>query len=281
MSELGNLVFNFINNISGISDNLATALTFLIVTTAWIIVGIIIISVVKYVLKKLFKIRKGDNRTLTIGKLINSITKYTVSFIILLIILSELGVDIAPLIASAGVLGLAIGFGAQSIVKDFISGFFIIFENSFNVGDVVQINGFKGQVTILGLRTTRLLNWKGEVKIITNGDINEIINFSKSFSVAVVEFSVSYDSDLEEVKNIIIPFLDKLSDKYSQIIEKPSFSGVTSLGDSGIVLRITSKTISNNHYQLERDIRKEVVELLKLNNIEIPFPQIVVHNNEN
>ncbi|MFK5883981.1 MAG: mechanosensitive ion channel family protein [Candidatus Izemoplasma sp.] len=281
MEDLGTMINDLILKINGISDQIATLITASIVILLWIFIGYIIIFVMKHSLKKVFKIRPNDKRTLTIGKLINSITKYVVSFVISLIILTELGIDITPLLASAGVLGLAIGFGAQSIVKDFISGFFIIFENSFNVGDTIEISGFKGEVIEMGLRTTRILNWRGEIKILTNGSIRDIINYSKSFSVAVVSFGVSYDTNIDKLKLLLVPFLDEIKRNNANIIETPSFSGVTGLEDSSIMLRITAKTNSNTHYQIERDIRKKVVELLKFNNIEIPFPQIVIHNNEN
>ena len=181
-------------------------------------------------------------------------------------------------IASAGVIGLAIGFGAQEIVKDFISGFFIIFEESFNVGDVIEADGFKGNVLELGLRITKIRNWRGEVKIIRNGQMDSIINYSKGDSIAVINFGVSYNTDLVKFPKLINKFIGSIDGKYDMVIEKPKYLGITELADSSINMRIIAKTVESQHFQIERDIRNDLVIFCVDNNIEIPFPQLVVHN---
>ena len=195
-----------------------------------------------------------------------------------MIIFSELEIDVTAFIASAGVLGLAIGFGAQSIVKDFISGFFIIFEESFNVGDVIEIDSFKGTVLDLGFRTTKLKDWKGDIKIVRNGDINSLINFSKAESTAIIDFGVSYNTDLNVFKVKMEVFIESIKGKYIVVIEPPKFVGITQLDDSSINMRIIAKTNPNQQYQVERDIRGDLVLFFKENDIEIPFPQLVIHN---
>jgi moderate conductance mechanosensitive channel len=244
----------------------------------WIILGIVFVRVTKRSLRSFFKIRKNDRRTVTIGKLINSITKVTVWFIILIIILSELGVDVAPFLASAGILGLAVGFGAQSIVKDVIAGLFFILEHAYYVDDVVEINGFLGTIVHMGLRSTSLVNWTGQVKIISNGDIKDLINYSKADSIAIVDFGVHYKTDLKNLSSLMPLFLEEVEKKYDKIVETPNFLGVTELADSSINLRIIAKTVSNEQHQIERNIRADLIDFLNKNNIEIPFPQVVVHN---
>ena len=226
----------------------------------------------------MFKIKERGPRALTIGKLASSISKYVIWFIISMIILSELEIDVTPFIASAGVIGLAIGFGAQEIVKDFISGFFIIFEESFNVGDVIEVDGFKGNVLELGLRITKIRNWRGEIKIIRNGQMDSIINHSKEDSIAVINFGVSYNTDLVKFPKLINKFIASIDGKYDMIIEKPKYLGITELADSSINMRIIAKTVVSEHFQIERDIRNDLVVFCVDNNIEIPFPQLVVHN---
>ena len=262
----------------GLSSDLSSIVVSFILIAIWILIGILSIIIVRQILFKLFKIKERGARALTVGKLTSSISKYVIWFIISMIILTELGIDVTPIIASAGVLGLAIGLGAQAIVKDFISGFFIIFEESFNVGDVIQVDGFKGNVLELGLRTTKIKNWRGEIKIIRNGNIDSIINFSKADSIAVINFGVSYNTDLVILPKLMNNFVKSIDGKYDAIIEKPEYLGVTELADSSINMRIIAKTISNKHYQVERDIRAELVVFCTKNNIEIPFPQLVVHN---
>jgi len=249
-----------------------------VVVILWIIIGLISINVVREILFKVFKIRDRGPRSLTIGKLISSISKYAIWFVVTMIIFSELEIDVTAFIASAGVLGLAIGFGAQLIVKDFISGFFIIFEESFNVGDVIEIDSFKGTVLDLGFRTTKLKDWKGDIKIVRNGDINSLINFSKAESTAIIDFGVSYNTDLNVFKVKMEVFIESIKGKYIVVIEPPKFVGITQLDDSSINMRIIAKTNPNQQYQVERDIRGDLVLFFKENDIEIPFPQLVIHN---
>jgi len=199
-------------------------------------------------------------------------------FIIVIISLTELSIDITPFIASAGVIGLAIGFGAQEIVKDFITGFFLIFDQSFDVGDIIEVDGFKGTVLELGLRVTRIQNWKGEIKIINNGDIQTLINYSKADSIALVDFGVAYDTDLLKLQELMEPLLDEIKQSYENITERPVFMGVTEFASSSINLRIMAKTKPMQHFGIERGIRKDIVVYFNKHNVEIPFPQIVVHN---
>lgn len=259
----------------------ANIIVIAIAVLVWIVIGIVLQLVIKHVLFKVLKLKRKGPRAVTIGKLTSSVSKYFIWFVIGMVILGEMNVDVTPFIASAGVIGLAIGFGAQEIVKDFISGFFIIFEESFNVDDVVEIDGFKGKVLSLGLRTTRLMNWKDEVKILNNGDIRSVINFSKADSIAIITFGVSYDTDLLKLQELMSVFVQNTYLKYDAIIETPSFSGITELADSSINMRLIAKTETLQHFQVERDIRRDLVVYFNENNIEIPFPQLVVHNEKN
>ena len=277
MEAFKNLLLNLLQDI-GLSLEFSDVIINLVMIIVWIVIGLISIVIVRQILYKVFKIKDRGARSLTVGKLVSSISKYLIWFIIFMIILSELNVDITAFIASAGVLGLAIGFGAQSVVKDFISGFFIIFEESFNVGDVIEIDNFKGTVLDLGFRTTKVKDWKGDIKIVRNGDINSMINFSKAESTAVVNFGVSYKTDLNDFKEKMEIFIESITGKYPVVIEPPRFLGVTGLADSSINMRVIAKTFANQHYQVERDIRSDLVLFFRKNDIEIPFPQIVVHN---
>jgi small conductance mechanosensitive channel len=244
----------------------------------WLIIAFIVNRISKAVIFKTLRVEKKGARALTIAKLLNSIVKYIVWFIVIMVILSSLGVDLTPFIASAGVVGLAIGFGAQEIVRDFISGFFIIFDGEFEVGEVIEVDGFKGTVLTVELRTTVIENWMGQRKIINNGNIQNIINFSRSNSLAIIDFGVAYDTDLMKMTEIMPAFLEHAMSKYEVIIEQPSFLGVTELADSSINMRIIAKTKTMQHFQVERDLRRDLVLYLNQHDIEIPFPQVVVHN---
>jgi small conductance mechanosensitive channel len=267
----------------GISEDSTNAeLVRLIVAAAniiiWVLIAFIVNRISKAVIYKVLRVEKKGARALTIAKLLNSVVKYVIWFVVIMVILSSLGVDLTPFIASAGVVGLAVGFGAQEIVKDFISGFFIIFDGEFEVGEVIEVDGFKGTVLTIGLRTTVIENWMGQRKIINNGAIEKIVNFSRNNSLAIVDFGVAYETDLLKLSDIMPAFLEQIKDKYEVITEMPSFLGVIELADSSINMRIIAKTETLKHFQVERDIRKDIVLYFREHDIEIPFPQVVVHN---
>ncbi len=259
---------------------IANIIVIVITIVLWILIGVIAQIIIKHLLYKVLKLKSKGPRAITIGKLTSNISKYFIWFIIGMVVLGEMNIDVTPFIASAGVIGLAIGFGAQEIVKDFISGFFIIFEESFNVNDVVEVDGFKGNVLSLGLRTTRIQNWKGEIKILNNGDIKSVINYSMADSIAVVEFGVSYSTNLLELQELMGEFVQNTYVKYDDIVETPSFSGITELSDSSINMRLLAKTKTLKHFQIERDIRRDLVILFNENKIEIPFPHLVIQNEQ-
>lgn len=280
MNNFGETVLEYLTNPQGLDLNqaLAQIIVTAVMIVVWLIVGFVLMRAMRFVIRKSMRVDKNGPRALTVSKLLTSIARYVVWFIIILLILGELNVDITPIIASAGVIGLAVGFGAQEIVKDFISGFFILFEGSFNVGEIVEIDGFKGTVLSLGLRTTVIENWLGERKIINNGNIGSIINCSKNDSIAIIDFGVGYDTNLDTLNSLMVRFVEDMKAKYNVISETPQFLGVTELADSSINMRLIAKTETMQHFGVERGIRKDLVEMLLKNDIEIPFPQVVVHN---
>ena len=258
----------------------AGALVGLAVVVFFILLGILTNKVLSFSLKRFLKLKNTDPRGKTIGKLITNLIRVVVWFTIIIMILDEFGVQIAPILASAGVLGLAVGFGAQSMVKDFLAGFFFIVEDAYNEGDVVEINGFWGTVEKMGLRATHIKSWKGIVKIVTNGDITSLENHSKADNIAIVNVGVDYDTDLDQVESIMQPFMEELKNKYDMITDTPSYLGVTELADSSINIRVVAYTVPNTQFGIERKIRKDIVDLFRKNDIEIPFPQLVVHGNQ-
>lgn len=276
MTTLDTMITDLFNTF--MSASWANFFATVVIVIMWIAIGFVSVKLINGILRSLLKIGKKDKQTRTINKLLRSVVKFVVWFCVIMIILSNIGVNIAPILASAGIVGVAVGFGAQSIVKDFITGFFIVLEKTFSLDDVIEVNGFKGKVIAMSLRTTRIENWIGQVKIINNGDIKEVINFSEKNSIAVIDFGVAYGTDLLHLNKLMPAFLEGLKEKYEMILEVPQFLGVTNLAESSINLRIIAKTPANEHFQIERDIRLEIVEFFKKNNIEIPFPQLTIHN---
>ncbi|MFB6466492.1 mechanosensitive ion channel family protein [Cytobacillus sp. Hz8] len=244
----------------------------------------IIIKLGKMVIDNIFRVRShsplriSERREATLMKLLKSILTYGVYFIALVMILSVFGIDVKALLAGAGIVGLAVGFGAQSLVKDIITGFFIIFEDQFSVGDYIRIGNFEGVVEGIGLKTTKVKSWTGELHIIPNGNITEITNFSLNNSLAIVDVSVTYEGNFIQVENVLKEMLLGLEDKYEEIVSPPELLGIQSFGQSEIVLRIIAETLPMQHMYIARMLRKEVKLCLDAHGIEIPLPRLVMYS---
>ncbi|MFP4178034.1 MAG: mechanosensitive ion channel family protein [Acholeplasmataceae bacterium] len=217
-----------------------------------------------------------QRRKQTISRIAMSITKYVIWILTILLILSIWGINVVPALAGLGVIGLVIGLGAQGFIHDLISGFFIIFEQHFDVGDRIEVQGFKGDVIDLGLKTTRIKNWKGEVRILNNGDITSVTNFSRNPSLAVADFSIAYETDVRKAIEILNRELPKLREEHPEMLEDPYVPGVMGLGESGVDLSAFCKTENEQHYGTVQAMLLRIKEILDLNGIEIPFPQVVV-----
>ena len=194
----------------------------------------------------------------TLVKLLQNVLTYILFFIAAIMILSELHVNVTGLIAGAGIVGLAIGFGAQNLVKDIISGFFIFFEDQFAVGDEVQIGDFEGSVQEIGLRTTKILHWTGELYIIPNGSILNVTNYSVYNSIAIVDFSVDYSGGLHEVEMAIHHVLQGLQSKYKEIVSTPKLLGIEQLDGDNVIFRVTAETLPLEQKFIERQMRREL-----------------------
>jgi len=223
---------------------------------------------------------KNQKRKITILKVTISMIDYSLKIVLVLALLAIWGVNVVPALAGLGILGLVIGFGAQDLMKDFIAGFFIIFEKHFDVGDIVEINGFKGEVIDIGLKTTKVMNWKKDVKLFNNASVQNAINYSFTESIAIVEVGVSYKEDIERVIAVLNAELPKMRPNNPDIIEDPVCVGVIAFADSSINLRVVARTNSEKQYAIERNLRNEIKKVMDKNDIEIPFMQIVLHNNE-
>jgi moderate conductance mechanosensitive channel len=201
-----------------------------------------------------------QRRTNTIGRLIGNIITYTVNFITILLILMQFGFNLTPLLAGAGVLGLAIGFGAQSLVKDVITGFFIIFEDQFAIGDVIQTRNFKGTVEEIGLRVTRIKSATGEVYIIPNGAIQEVTNYSIYNSIAMIDIAVAYKDDPRNALELLKVMLKELYDGDTDMVKPPEVLGVEVIGQSEVVLRIQVECKANTQAAVTRAVKEEAVK---------------------
>ena len=256
---------------------------FLRIIAIFIVTGLLI-RLGKVAIHNIFKVRSlsplrtSDRREATMVKLLENILSYVVYFIAFMMLLSTLTIDVKALLAGAGIVGLAVGFGAQNLVRDIITGFFIIFEDQFSVGDYVRIGQFEGNVEEIGLRTTKIKNFSGELYIIPNGNIAEVTNFSLHNSMAIVDVSIAYEGDIERTERVILELLEDLPRRYEDFIKMPELLGVQSLGPSEVILRIVAETHPMRHWYVSRVIRKEVKMWLDEHGIEIPFPRLVMYS---
>ncbi|MFJ5624476.1 mechanosensitive ion channel family protein [Peribacillus loiseleuriae] len=233
----------------------------------------IAIKVGKSVISKFFlmransPIRVSERRDATLLRLLKNILTYTVNFITIIMILEAVSIEVKALLAGAGIIGLAIGFGAQSLVKDVIMGFFIIFEDQFSVGDQIKIKDYEGEVIEIGLRTTKIKSSIGQLFVIPNGSILEVTNFSILNSVAVVDLTLPYDGDIERAEKTISHMLESLPTKYEDIVKMPQVLGIQSLNPNDVVLRITAETVPMRHYFIGRVLRKEIKNCIDENHL--------------
>ncbi|MEW4286021.1 mechanosensitive ion channel family protein [Priestia koreensis] len=249
-----------------------------------IILASVCIKVGKSALQKIFEMRSksplriSERRETTLIRLLHNVLSYIVYFVALMMILEALGIKVQALLAGAGIVGLAVGFGAQNLVRDIITGFFIIFEDQFSVGDYVRITNFEGTVEEIGLRTTKIKSWTGELHILPNGSINEVTNFSLHNSTAFVDVNISYDEDIERAEQIIKDLLVELPDKYEDMVKPPELLGIQSFGPSEVVMRVVSEVKPMRHFYMAREIRKEIKMRLDEHGIEIPIPRMAMYN---
>jgi small conductance mechanosensitive channel len=200
-------------------------------------------------------------RTLTMGSLLRSMVTFFVVLITILTILSTVGIDLGPVLATAGVGGVALGFGAQSLVKDFLSGIFMILEDQYGVGDVVDTGEAIGTVEEVSLRVTRLRDGQGVVWYIRNGEIVRIGNKSQGWSTALVDIPVAYSENLDKVIPLIrtvVHELDQSPDWADKLLEEPQVVGVESMTGSVVTIRVVAKTAPEQQYGVSREIRERV-----------------------
>jgi len=241
-------------------------------------------------LKKLLLLKtvhSSDEPDLEMEKRLNTlmgIVRKGVSIIIwaifIMILLRKINVDIAPILAGAGIIGLAVGFGSQELVRDLISGFFILLENQIRTGDVAIINGTGGLVEKIELRTITLRDLSGVVHIFQNGKINTISNMTKDWSAMVFDIGVAYKEDLTQVMKLMKQVADdmlKEEEYQSKILEPMEIFGLDSFGDSALIVKGRIKTTPNNQWVIGREYRKRLKEVFDQNRIEIPFPHQTIY----
>jgi small-conductance mechanosensitive channel len=222
-------------------------------------------------------------RARTMGSLLNSIVSGVIFTVVTIMAVSELGYDVAPIIAGAGIVGVALGFGSQTLVKDFLSGIFMIFEDQYGVGDVVDLGEASGTIEAVSLRVTRLRDVDGTVWYVRNGEILRVGNMSQNWARTVLDIPVDYSEDLTRVRSVLKEVAHGLweDEEYKNvIIEEPEVWGVQSLEPDSVVVRVTLKTAPMEQWNVAREMRERVKARFDHEGIEIPRPQRVVYQRQ-
>lgn len=252
--------------------NLTTIINVLFVVAIMMLISNIIVAVLE-----LFRNKKG--RTGTLATVFISLVKYAAVLVTVCWVLKIIGVNVSTIFASVGILALILGFGAESLVADIVTGVFILFENQYNVGDIIEVDGFRGRVKEIGIRTISIEDAGSNIKIINNSDLKNIVNRSNQQSVAVCDVGIAYDLDLEELEKKIAPMLTDIKNRHSDVfIGRVEYAGVEALADSSVVLRFIADVKEENFFAGRRLLNKEIKIAFDKAGITIPYPQVDVHN---
>ena len=232
-------------------------------------------TIIKFILLSIGK--KGD-RARTVTELLISTVRYLAVIAALVWGLSILGVNTTAVLAGIGIIGLIIGFGAQSLIEDIITGAFIIFENQYSVGDIIILDDFRGTVRSIGVRTTVIEDAGGNLKVVNNSDIRNFQNRSRNNSVALCLVSVAYSTDLRKLEALLKEALPKLKEEHPDLyLTAPRYLGVDALADSGVNLKFAVDVTEQNVFGAQRMLARDLKILFDEKGVEIPFPQVVVH----
>lgn len=219
--------------------------------------------------------RLREQRSRTLASLLGNVAAITIFIVVVLTILDTLLDNIAPILASFGILGLAFSFGAQSLVKDIISGTFMLIEGQFGIGDVVRVSDVSGMVEKITLRTTVLRDVEGVVHIIPNGEITRVSNLTKAWSRAVLHIGVAYKEDVDHVMDVLRDLLREFHadpEWGALLLEEPQVPGVEDFADSAVIIRVLAKTLPLKQWDVARELRRRIKKRFDREGIEIPFP---------
>ena len=265
-TEKSNLIFS-----NGLRATVAQLVT--------LVLALCIVWLVYQLLRLILKlIGKRGNRTYTVTEMLSGMLKYVAVIVAIVWGLTILGVNTGAVLAGVGIIGLIIGFGAQSLIEDIITGTFIIFENQYSVGDIIVLDDVRGTVRSIGVRTTVIEDDGGNLKVVNNSDIRNFQNRSRNTSLAIIICAVAYDTDLRKLEKVMREKLPGTQNNHPDLyLTDITYMGVDELADSGVNLKFNVKAKEDKFFQAKRALNRDVKLLLDDNGFEIPCPQVVVH----
>lgn len=265
--------------------NWESLLRSVLASVAILIVALIVYYVFRSIINRIVRHNqkvRGVNpqRIDTLRTLLNSIIGYVIIFVAVVAVLGEFHVSTSAIVASAGIVGLAVGFGAQGLVSDVVTGLFMLLEGQVNVGEYVTTGNYSGIVEEFGMRVMKVRDFNGDLHYIPNRVIGPLTNHSRGTMRALVDMSISYDQNIDEAISVLQARCDKVREETPEIVDGPNVVGVQALGASDVVLRIIARTENNQQWAVQRKLTKELKDALDEAGIEIPYPhQTVIHKN--
>ena len=222
-----------------------------------------------------------NKKAATFSSLIRSLLKWAAIIVAIFIILSKWGVDTGKILASIGILALIIGLGCQTLISDIVAGIFLVADNAFEVGDIVVIDGFRGTVIEIGLKTTKIEDAGGNVKLVSNSAITSMVNLTNSLSLAIVEISIPYEENLARTETLLIEHLKDMPKRIPALVEGPFYKGVEDMGESAVILKVIAKVKEEDRFQATRDMKRDIYIFLNENEITVPYPQLTITQGPN
>ncbi len=246
------------------------------------VVVIVIVLAVIALLNLFGKYVKIKNKKgATVSSLVRSLIKWAVIIVAIFLILKKWGVDTAKILASIGILALIIGLGCQTLISDIVAGIFLVADDAFEVGDIVVIDGFRGTVIEIGLKSTKIEDAGGNVKLVSNSAITSMVNLTDSLSLAIVEISIPYEENLARTETLLMERLKDMQKRIPSIVEGPFYKGVEDMADSAVILKVIAKVKEEDRFQATRDMKRDIYIFLNENAITVPYPQLTITQGPN
>ena len=249
-----------------------------VVTVIAIVIVLVIVSLMN-VLGKAIGVK--NKKAATVFSLIRSLIKWIAIIAAVFIILTAWGADMKNIVLSMGILALIIGLGCQTLISDIVAGIFLVADNAFEVGDIVVIDDFRGTVVEIGLKSTKIEDAGGNVKIVSNSTISSMVNLTDSLSLAIVEISIPYEENLARTETLLIERLKDMPKRIPAIVEGPYYKGVEDMADSAVILKVIANVKEEDRFQATRDMKRDIYIFLNENQITVPYPQLTITQGPN
>ena len=243
-----------------------------------VVMVFLVLAVEKALILILGLLKQKSHRSATVITITQSLLRYAAAIVILCWGLSIIGVNVSTILASVGIVALIVGFGAESLIADVITGFFMLFENQYNVGDIVEVGGFRGTVSDIGIRTTSITDPGGNVKIINNSNMKDILNRSDHASRSLSDIQVPYETDLPAFEEKLPDMMKAIYEAHKDVMRsEPVYLGVQELGASGVTLRFVVEVDESDIYKVQRILNRDLLVSFREAGVEVPFPQLDLH----